>query len=69
MNLDQELVHGNLTASGFDDLAWLDIQYIAVTGNTTNLWAPFSPTPLLADPTAFALVFQDGDAYVFAVRG
>ncbi|MCI4348342.1 MAG: hypothetical protein L3J97_06985, partial [Thermoplasmata archaeon] len=69
VDLDRQLVHGNLTASGFAELAGLSVQYIAVTGNTTDLWAPFSPTPLLGDPSAFGLLFQDGDAYVFLVRG
>ena len=69
VQLDAELVQGKLTSAGFADLAALQIQYIAITGNTTNLWAPFSPTPLVMDPAAFALVFQSGDAYVFQVRG
>ncbi|MCI4353067.1 MAG: hypothetical protein L3K14_06735 [Thermoplasmata archaeon] len=69
VDLVRELVGGYLTASGVSDLASLTIQYIAVTGNTTDLWAPFSPTPLLADGTAFPLLFESGDAYVFQVRG
>lgn len=68
--LDRELVRGNLTAAGFADLTALDVQYIAVTGNTTDLWAPFSPIPLLANPTVFGPpLFHSGDAYLFQVRG
>ncbi|HLY77625.1 MAG TPA: DUF6541 family protein, partial [Thermoplasmata archaeon] len=63
VDLDRQLVHGQLNASGYQDLTWLGIQYIAVTGNTTNLWAPFSPAALTGP--AFHLVFQQGDAYVF----
>jgi hypothetical protein len=69
VELDRQLVQGQLNASGLLDLAYLDVQYIAVTGNTTDLWAPFSPAPLLANSTAFPVLFHSGDAYVFQVRG
>ena len=64
VDLDAQLVHGELNATGYRELAWLDIQYIVVTGNTTNLWAPFDPAALMTP--AFTEVFQQGDAYVFA---
>ncbi len=67
--LETELTNGTLTAAGLVALGVLQIQYIAVTGNTTNLWPPFLPAPLLADPGMFPLLFQSGDAYVFQVRG
>ena len=65
VDLDRQLVHGRLNSSGYQDLGWLGVQYIAVTGNTTNLWAPFDPEALIGPP--FELVFQQGDAYVFAL--
>lgn len=64
VDLDRQLVEGRLNATGFLEIQWLDVQYVAVTGNTTNLWAPFSAAPLLADPE-FHVIFQQGDAYVF----
>jgi hypothetical protein len=65
VDLDAQLVHGHLNATGYQELGWLEIQYIAVTGNTTNLWAPFDPAALMTP--AFDPVFHQGDAYVFAV--
>jgi len=38
-----------------------------VTGNSTILWPAFSPRPLLADPSAYPVVFSQGDAYLFGV--
>ncbi len=67
--LESELTNGTLGPAGLAALSVLDVQYIAVTGNTTNLWPPFQPAPLLADPVMFLLVFQSEDAYVFQVRG
>lgn len=64
VDLDHQLVGGHLNASGYQELGWLGVQYIAVTGNTTNLWAPFSP--LAFSGPAFRPLFQQGDAYVFA---
>jgi hypothetical protein len=64
--LDAQLVHGHLNASGYEELGWLDVQYIAVTGNTTNLWSPFDPAALMTP--AFVLLFHQGDAYVFAMQ-
>ena len=67
VDLDRQLVEGQLNSTGYEELGWLDIQFIAVTGNTTNLWAPFNPAALLHP--AFTEVFQQGDAYVFAYLG
>jgi hypothetical protein len=64
VDLDAQLVHGRLNATGYQELGWLDIQYVVVTGNTTNLWAPFNATALMTP--GFDDVFQQGDAYVFA---
>jgi hypothetical protein len=61
----RELTNSTLNATGMAALASLDVGYIAVTGANTVLWPPFSPAPLLADPSGFPLVFQDGDAYLF----
>jgi hypothetical protein len=64
VDLDRQLVQGHLNSTAYRELGWLAIQYVVVTGNTTNLWAPFSPAALSGPP--FRLVFQQGDAYVFA---
>jgi hypothetical protein len=64
VDLDRQLVLGHLNATAYQELGWLGIQYIVVTGNTTNLWAPFSPAALSGP--RFSLVFQQEDAYVFA---
>ena len=63
VELDRQLVQGQLNASGYQALGWLRIQYVVVTGNTTNLWAPFDPAALMTP--AFDLIFEQGDAYVF----
>ncbi len=65
VDVDAQLVHGHLNSSGYQELGWLGVQYIVVTGNTTNLWAPFDPSALMTPP--FTLVFQQGDAYVFSM--
>lgn len=63
VDLDRQLVAGHLNSTAYQELAWLGVQYIVVTGNTTDLWAPFSPAALTGP--AFVPVFQQGDAYVF----
>ena len=68
-DLLDELTNGTLAPNGTTDLGILDADYIAVTGANTVLANPFSPAPLLADPSLFQLVFQSGDAYVFALTG
>jgi hypothetical protein len=65
VDLDAQLVHGHLNFTGYQELGWLGIAYIVVTGNTTNLWAPFDPAALFTPQ--FDLLFQQGDAYVFAL--
>lgn len=62
-----QLSNATLNGSGRDALASLDAGFLIVTGANTVLWPPFSPAPLLADPTAFPLWFQDGDAYLFQI--
>ncbi len=60
-----ELTNGTLAPAGTEALAILDVQYIAVTENNTILWPAFAPGPLLADPGAYPLLFESGDAYLF----
>jgi hypothetical protein len=60
-----ELTNATLGAAGMAALAALGVQYVAVTGNNTLLWPPFSPAPLLADPATFPLLWNEGDAYLF----
>jgi hypothetical protein len=67
VDLDRQLVEGHLNSTGYEELGWLDIQYVVVTGNTTNLWAPFNATALMTPD--FSETFQQGDAYVFAFLG
>jgi hypothetical protein len=64
-----ELTNGTLSASGTAALAALDVQYIAVTENNTILWPAFEPGPLLADPSAYPLLFENGGAYLFERTG
>ena len=64
--LVQELTNATLDSAGRGALVALDVTFVLVTGNNTRLWPPFSPAPLLADPTAFPLDHQDGNAYLFA---
>jgi hypothetical protein len=66
-DLLDELTNGTLAPNGTADLNLLDADYIAVTGTNTVLANPFLPAPLLADPNDFSLVFESGDAYLFAL--
>ena len=60
-----QLTNATLNATGTAALASLDAGYIVVTGNNTILWPAFSPAPLLSDPSAFDLIWSEGDAYLF----
>jgi hypothetical protein len=60
-----ELVNGKLTSHFAADMSILQVEYILVTGNSTGLFPPFQPGPLLADPAEFSLLFHSGDAYLF----
>jgi hypothetical protein len=62
-----DLTNGTLNASGRADLLALGANDVAVTQSNSVLGAPFSPVPLLADPSMFAELFHEGDAYVFGV--
>jgi hypothetical protein len=62
----RELTNGTLDASGLQALGELDVGYILVTAANTVLWPPFSPAPLLAEPSEFPVEFHAGDAYEFA---
>jgi hypothetical protein len=64
-----QLTNGTLDARGLEALAELDVGYILVTGASTVLWPPFSPTPLLAAPGTFPVEFHAGDAYEFERAG
>ncbi len=60
-----QLTNATLNATGLAALAALDVGYVVVTGNNTILWPPFSPVPLLGDPSVFDLEWSEGDAYLF----
>ncbi|MCI4339067.1 MAG: hypothetical protein L3J68_01880 [Thermoplasmata archaeon] len=60
-----QLTNATLNSAGLAALASLDPGYIVVTGNNTILWPAFSPTPLLDDPSEFALLWHEEDAYLF----
>ncbi len=62
-----ELVNGTLNATGYHDLAILSVDAIAVTQANSNLFPPFSPAPLVADPSEFSVIFHEKDAYLFDV--
>jgi hypothetical protein len=64
-----QLTNATLNTTGESALADLGVQYIVVTGNNTILWPAFSPVPLLADPSAFPLLWSEGDAYLFERTG
>jgi hypothetical protein len=63
-----QLWNATLDAGGRSALASLDVGFVAVTMNNTVLWPAFSPAPLLGDPGAFDDVWNEGDAYLFAVN-
>ncbi len=63
--LVSELSNATLDAAGRSALSALAIDAILVTGANTRLWPPFSPAPLLADPTTFPLLDENGSAYLF----
>ncbi|MGI0070887.1 MAG: hypothetical protein ACRECT_02265 [Thermoplasmata archaeon] len=60
-----ELTNATLNTSGLGAMSELDVQYVVVTGNSTTLWPAFSPVPLLAAPSEFPLLWNEGDAYLF----
>lgn len=69
-----ELTYGNLTSSVPGQLEELGIRYVVVTGDSTTLFPPFLPAPLLDCPSVFPLLYpgagghaEGGDAYVFGV--
>ncbi|MCI4365514.1 MAG: hypothetical protein L3K10_05580 [Thermoplasmata archaeon] len=63
----RELTNGTLDLDGYAALRNLEVEYLVVTQANTVLWPPFSPAPLLAEPSWFSPVFHEGDAYLFAV--
>jgi hypothetical protein len=65
LDLRALLPNGTLGSTGASDLAALDVEYIAITGNDTTLFPAFSATPFLSDPS-FTELFHSGDAYLFA---
>ncbi|HXQ79537.1 MAG: hypothetical protein WB788_01590 [Thermoplasmata archaeon] len=64
--LVRDLPNGTLDSADTQALVALDVQYVVVTGNNSNLWRAFSPAPFLAMPETYALLFHEGDAYLFA---
>ncbi len=62
--LVRELQNGTLDAAGSSALSSLSVEYIAITGQNTELDRPFSPDPFLGS-RAFSLLFSQGDAYLF----
>ncbi|HEV2520156.1 MAG TPA: hypothetical protein VGX00_06005 [Thermoplasmata archaeon] len=62
--LVQELTNATLDAAGVHALRVLQVGFVAVTGNNSQLYRPFSPDPFLGDPT-FREVFHEQDAYLF----
>jgi len=67
--LVEELSNGTLDSRGLGAMTALEVQYIVVTGNSTVLWAAFSPAPFTTDPAAFPELFHQGDAFLFARSG
>jgi hypothetical protein len=66
LDLCGRLENGSLGGPGLQEVHDLRVQYIAVTGASSVLFAPFDPKPLL-DSAAFSVDFHDADAYLFAV--
>ncbi len=64
--LVRDLPNGTLDPADTQALVALDVQYIVVTGNNSNLWPAFSPSPFEADPATYSLLFHENDAYLFA---
>jgi len=60
-----ELTNGTWDAAGGRALAALGAGYIAVTQGNNLLFRPFDPAPLVA--AGYPTVFQEDDAYLFAV--
>ncbi|MCI4362865.1 MAG: hypothetical protein L3K13_00955 [Thermoplasmata archaeon] len=65
--LTMQLDAGTLDSTGRTALSALAVDYVVVTGRNTELWAAYSPVPLLADPAGFPVLFATGDAYLFGV--
>jgi len=64
--LVRDLPNGTLGPADTRALVALDVQYVVVTGNNSNLWPAFSPSPFVADPSTYLQLFHQGDAYLFA---
>ena len=62
--LVRELTNGTVDASGVQALGILSVRYIAVTGNSSQLYRAFSPAPFVNDPSSPTL-FHEADAYLF----
>lgn len=65
--LVDDLPNGTLGPADIDALRTLAVGFVVVTGNSTILWPAFSPTPFLAEPSSFPVLFHEADAYLFAV--
>ncbi len=65
----EELTTGNVSTNLSHQLSILGVKYVLVTGQSSNLFAPFLASPMMSDPTEFHLVFAQQDAYVFDLAG
>jgi hypothetical protein len=65
--LVQELTNATLDANGRAALAELNVSFVAVTGASSTLFAPFDPQPLEED-SELSVAFQQGDAWLFQVE-
>jgi hypothetical protein len=64
--LVRDLPNGTLDPLDVQALAQLNVGYIVVTGNSTDLWPAFSPRPFASDSLSYPELFHEGDAYLFA---
>jgi hypothetical protein len=63
----RELTNATLDPAGMSAVRVLGVQFIVVTQANTVLWPAFSPVPLLGDASTFAVLFHEGDAYLFTL--
>jgi hypothetical protein len=64
----RELTNATLDLAGTFAMRTLGVGFIIVTQANTMLWPAFSPAPLEGQPGSFAVLFHEGDAYLFSVR-
>jgi len=64
LDLRASLPNGTLGPRGANELAWLGIDAIVVTGATSVLFPAFEPAAFLGN-ASFPVLYHSGDAYVF----